>query len=141
MIPAPDWEVWGACSVSCDGGTRRRINLCTHQGCLGPRSEEQRCNTHPCIERLGTINVTTIHNDLTLLAAKIYRLISQLLHLHSDCTGQADIAFVVDSSTSIRARNPADRSRDNWNLILQFMVNLVNRLPIGRDKVRVASVT
>ena len=45
-----------------------------------------------------------------------------------------DLIFVIDSSGSIRDTNPLDRSYDNWNLTLEFMVNLIDQLEISNDK-------
>ena len=53
----------------------------------------------------------------------------------------ADIAFVLDSSGSIRAANPRNKSWDNWDLIRQFVVRLVRRLSIGEHGIRVGSVS
>ena len=52
----------------------------------------------------------------------------------------ADIVFVVDSSGSIRDQNPADNSYDNWNLILQYVYDVVDLMPIGSNNVRVGLV-
>ena len=57
-----------------------------------------------------------------------------------DCSGKADIAFVLDSSGSIRSANPRDRSFDNWDLMLQFVIQLISRLSISRNNIRVASL-
>ena len=45
------------------------------------------------------------------------------------CTREtkADIAFLLDSSGSIRDNNPADKSYDNWNLVLTFLADIVAR--------------
>jgi len=45
----------------------------------------------------------------------------------------ADIVFVVDSSGSIRDRNPADYSYDNWNKILEFVADVIDGLNIADD--------
>ena len=58
-----------------------------------------------------------------------------------ECTGKADITFVLDSSRSIKAANPADRSWDNYELMKQFVIQLIRRLSVARDNVRVASVS
>lgn len=47
---------------------------------------------------------------------------------------------MLDSSESIRNNNPIDGSYDNWNLLLQFVVNIVNHLNIGEDATRVGVV-
>lgn len=49
--------------------------------------------------------------------------------------GIADIVFVLDSSGSIRAAG-----ENNWNLILQFVASVVERLNIGSNNVRVGLV-
>ena len=57
------------------------------------------------------------------------------------CTeGRADLVFVVDSSGSIRDTNPDDNSYDNWNLVLRFMADFVENLPIGPDKFRIGLI-
>ena len=53
---------------------------------------------------------------------------------------QADLVFVVDSSGSIRDQNPADNSYDNWNLILEYVYDVVALMPIGSNNVRVGLV-
>ena len=40
-----------------------------------------------------------------------------------------DIGFLIDGSGSIRDANPADGSFDNWNLLLQFVATIIDRLP------------
>ena len=49
-----------------------------------------------------------------------------------------DIGFIIDGSGSIRDANPADGSFDNWNLLLQFVANVIDRLP--RSGTRVGAV-
>ena len=57
------------------------------------------------------------------------------------CTGaQGDLVFVIDSSGSIRDANPSDGSYDNWNLILNFLTDFVDRLPVGTDDYRIGLV-
>jgi len=56
------------------------------------------------------------------------------------CRSAADIVFVLDSSGSIRDQNPSDGSYDNWNLILSFVVRVVENLDIGTDASRVGLV-
>ena len=46
----------------------------------------------------------------------------------------ADLIFVIDSSGSIRDKNPKDKSYDNWNFTLGFINNLVDQLDIAHDK-------
>ena len=48
--------------------------------------------------------------------------------------------FVLDSSGSIRDNNPRDGSYDNWQLMLEFMVNVVDKLSIGEDATRIGVV-
>ena len=48
--------------------------------------------------------------------------------------------FVVDGSGSIRDANPANKSYDNWVLLLDFIVDTVDKLNIGSDQVRVGIV-
>ena len=50
---------------------------------------------------------------------------------NTGCDSVADIFFVVDSSGSIRDKNPPDGSRDNWQLILDFVANVVERFRVG----------
>ena len=52
----------------------------------------------------------------------------------------ADIVFVIDSSGSIRDQNPKDKSYDNWVLLLEFMVKIVDMLNIGTNQVRIGAV-
>ncbi len=47
----------------------------------------------------------------------------------------ADIVFVVDSSGSIR-----DKGFENWDIMLNFVADIVAALPIGRDAVRIGMV-
>jgi len=59
----------------------------------------------------------------------------------SDCEDQkADIVFVVDSSGSIRDMNPADGSYDNWNIVLEFISSMVEKLNINENGVKVGLV-
>lgn len=48
---------------------------------------------------------------------------------HSVCTKDVDIGFIIDGSGSIRDANPPDGSFDNWRLLLQFVANVIDRLP------------
>ena len=52
------------------------------------------------------------------------------------CKLQADIAFVVDSSGSINDVDP-----NNWQRVLMFITNLIDKLEIGSDQIRVAAAT
>ena len=51
-----------------------------------------------------------------------------------------DLVFVVDSSARIRDFNPPDGSHDNWHVMLEFMVEIVNTLVVNRDKTRIGLV-
>ena len=51
-----------------------------------------------------------------------------------------DLVVVLDASGSIRAANPSDGSRDNWNEMLEFTTDLVDRLSIGQYNSRVGVV-
>ena len=51
-------------------------------------------------------------------------------------TCRADIAFVIDSSGSIIADDP-----ENWRRVLRFVEDIVEKLDIGPEKIRVAAVT
>ena len=55
------------------------------------------------------------------------------------CRGKADIAFVVDGSSSIRLSNKP--GVDNWLLLKDFIINMVNLIPIGRDESHVCVVS
>ena len=58
-----------------------------------------------------------------------------------DCsTIQMDLVVVLDSSGSIRAANPGDGSYDNWNLMLEFVTGIVDRMTIGQYNSRVGIV-
>ena len=48
--------------------------------------------------------------------------------------------FVIDSSGSIRDHNPKDGSYDNWHLLLEFMVRIVDELNIDSSHVRIGAV-
>ena len=47
---------------------------------------------------------------------------------------------MVDSSGSIRDRNPADGSYDNWALVLEYVYDVVDFMPISSDEVRVGLI-
>jgi collagen type VI alpha len=57
------------------------------------------------------------------------------------CAAKADLVFVLDSSGSIRDNNPPDGSYDNWNLILSFINNLIDKLIISEDATRIGLVS
>lgn len=45
------WLPWSPCTRSCDGGTRRRIRICTGGPCtMGENSQEEECNKGTCGE-------------------------------------------------------------------------------------------
>ena len=52
------------------------------------------------------------------------------------CDSVADIVFVLDSSGSIEISG-----QGNWNLMLNFLVDIVNRLTIGPNAIRVGVVS
>lgn len=56
------------------------------------------------------------------------------------CTSDLDVAFIIDGSGSIRDANPADGSYDNWNLLLTFVANVVDNLPVSASGTHVAAV-
>ena len=47
---------------------------------------------------------------------------------------------MLDSSGSIRDNNPSDGSYDNWNLLLQFVADVIGQLNIAEDGTRVGVV-
>jgi len=47
-----------------------------------------------------------------------------------------DIALIIDCSSSIREAN-----EDNWEYVLDFVVDLVNIINVGDDKTHVAAVS
>ena len=52
---------------------------------------------------------------------------------------QVDIALVIDCSGSIRDTNP--RGVDNWQLILNFVENLVSSINVGEQETHVGAVS
>ena len=50
----------------------------------------------------------------------------------SGCPSQLDLVFVVDGSGSV--------GRSNWRLVTDFLIEVVNRLDIGAQQVRVGMV-
>lgn len=50
------------------------------------------------------------------------------------------MVFLIDSSLSIRESNPIDGSLDHWTLILDFVKDVVKRLPVSGDRMRVGLV-
>lgn len=53
---------------------------------------------------------------------------------------QADLTLLLDNSGSIRDKNPADKSYDNYQLLKDFIKGLLYRLDIGPDATRVAVI-
>ena len=53
-----------------------------------------------------------------------------------NCVAVADIVFVMDSSGSIRWKNPVDQSYDNYQLMKDFVIDIINSFEFGPDKVR-----
>ena len=51
-----------------------------------------------------------------------------------------DVAFIIDGSGSIRDANPSDQSYDNWNLLLTFVANIADNLPVSPSGTHVAAV-
>ena len=56
------WEEWGACSATCNGGSKERTRVCDtpepdYEGynCEGDDTQLQTCNTHPCPSKLSFI--------------------------------------------------------------------------------------
>lgn len=58
-------------------------------------------------------------------------------HIGGEC--HVDIALVVDCSGSIRDTNAV--GEDNWQLIIDFMVDLVSSINIGEEKTHVGAVS
>lgn len=56
------------------------------------------------------------------------------------CLIEKDVIFVIDSSLSIRQNNPPDGSTDNWQIILTFLKDIVQELPINNGQIRVGIV-
>ena len=56
------------------------------------------------------------------------------------CASRVDLCFIIDSSGSIRDNNPPDRSYDNYELQLQFLISLVSAFTIGPDETRVGAI-
>jgi len=50
-----------------------------------------------------------------------------------------DISFVIDHSGSIKHNNPPGTT--NWQLILDFMANLVSRINVGEHTTHVGAVS
>jgi len=52
---------------------------------------------------------------------------------------EIDLALVVDCSGSIRKANPP--GVDNWQYVIDFMVDLVTSVNVGEDGTHVAAVS
>ena len=57
------------------------------------------------------------------------------------CEILVDICILVDSSESIRRANPPDLSFDNWQLVLNFINNIIDEFPIGDHGARIGVVS
>jgi len=57
-----------------------------------------------------------------------------------DCPGLWDIVVVLDSSGSIRDRNPPDGSYDNWQKVLEFIRDLANSFTISSQNTQIGLV-
>jgi len=67
------------------------------------------------------------------LSQNAYRVITHI----AECL--LDISFIVDYSGSIRDTNPP--GIDNWQYIINFMVNLVSSINVGDDTTHVGAVS
>ena len=47
---------------------------------------------------------------------------------------------MIDSSGSIKDKNPPDNSYDNWELLKNFLINLVDYFTIGPDETQIGAV-
>lgn len=56
------------------------------------------------------------------------------------CSSDLDVVFIIDGSGSIRDANPADGSYDNWKLLLTFVANVADNLPVSASGTHVAAV-
>ena len=59
--------------------------------------------------------------------------------LHYVAACYIDIALVIDCSGSIRKAN--EPGEDNWEHIINFAINLVERINVGDDETHVAAVS
>ena len=57
------------------------------------------------------------------------------------CEILVDMCILVDSSESIRRANPPDLSFDNWQLVLNFINNIIDEFPIGDHGARIGIVS
>ena len=56
------------------------------------------------------------------------------------CEEQIDMCLIIDSSGSIRDNNPSDGSFDNWSIMRQFAVDIIDYFTIGPDATRVGAI-
>lgn len=56
------------------------------------------------------------------------------------CISDLDVVFIIDGSGSIRDANPPDGSFDNWNLLLAFVANVADNLPVSEFNSHVGAV-
>lgn len=57
------------------------------------------------------------------------------------CEERADIVFIIDSSRSIRDSEPPDGTTNNWQLVLDFVAEAINGLPVDNGEVRIGVLT
>ena len=57
------------------------------------------------------------------------------------CEILVDICILVDSSESIRRANPPDLSFDNWQLLLNFINNIIDEFPVGDHGAKIGVVS
>ena len=67
------------------------------------------------------------------------KVVTRIACLFSECGGQTDLIFVADRSGSICDNEPV-RGCDNWDIMLNFMANLIEDLEIGPDATRIGMV-
>jgi hypothetical protein len=58
-----------------------------------------------------------------------------MIMVSDDCQGVLDLGFVIDSSGSIQEKDPG-----NWDILLKFVRDVINRFTIGEQAVRVGAV-
>lgn len=64
-------------------------------------------------------------------------MINYCLFTFSVCPAKMDLCIVLDASGSIRQSNPVNGSYDNWDLLLDFVNLLVDRLVISPEEAHV----
>jgi hypothetical protein len=65
--------------------------------------------------------------------------LSLLFHAAVLCEEKSDLVFVVDNSESITNNNPTNGSWDNWNLIREFIVDIVESFNISPTETKVCN--